>query len=135
MRERRQPSWFGSGRALVFRHGAGTGEAVAVNRVGRGESDIQGWFSYDDGTELAQGQLSRAGDRLAAVAGGNEIHLFGVASPPPALPVLRCVVPGRAVRRRRRGRPTARCSRGRRPTACTSPGRCPTCALPCPTAR
>jgi hypothetical protein len=61
VRERRQPSWYGSGRALVFRHGAGTGEAVAVNRVGRGESDNQGWFSYDDGTELAQGQLSRAG--------------------------------------------------------------------------
>ena len=94
VRGRRHPSWYGSGRALVFRHGSGTGEAVSVNRVGRGESDIQGWFSYDDGTELAQGQLDRAGVRLAAVAGGKEIHLFGVASPPPALPALRCVVPG-----------------------------------------
>ena len=94
VRDRRQPSWYGSGRALLFRHGAGTGEAVAVNQVGRGESDNQGWFSYDDGTELAQGQLSRAGDRFAAVAGGNAIHLFGVSQPPPALPALRCVVPG-----------------------------------------
>jgi len=94
VRERRQPSRFGSGRTLVFRHGAGTGETIAVNRVGRGESDNQGWFSYDDGTELANGQLSHAGDRLAAVAGGNEIHLFGVSQPPPALPELRCVVPG-----------------------------------------
>ena len=94
MRDRRDPSWYGSGRALLFRPGPGTGEAVAVNRVGRGESDNQGWFSYDDGTELEQGQISRAGDRLAAVAGGDEIHLFGVADPPPALPVLRCVIPG-----------------------------------------
>ena len=94
VRERREPSWLGSGRALLFRHGAGTGETVAVNRVGRGESDLQGWFSYDDGTVLDQGQLSRAGDRFAAVAGGNEIHLFGVGAPPPALPALRCVVPG-----------------------------------------
>jgi len=92
---RRQPSWYGSGRALVFRRTGGSGEAVAINRVGRGSADNQGWFSYDDGTELAQGQLSRAGDRLAAVAGGGkEIHLFGVAQPPPALPALRCLVPG-----------------------------------------
>ena len=94
LRGRRQPSWYGVGRALVFRHGVGTGESVAVNRVGRGESDNQGWFSYDDGTELANGQISRAGDRFAAVAGEDEIHLFGVSQPPPALPALRCVVPG-----------------------------------------
>ena len=94
VRERRDPSWYGSGRALLFRHGSGAGETVAVNRVGRGESDNQGWFSYDDGTELEQGQISRAGDRLAAVAGGDEIHLFGVAAPPPALPALRCIIPG-----------------------------------------
>ena len=128
VRGRREPSWFGSGRALLFRHGAGTGEAVAVNRVGRGESDLQGWFSYDDGTALDQGQLSRAGDRFAAVAGGNEIHLFGVSPPPPALPVLRCIVPGgpfasptwspdgsmlawEARRRRARRRPGARPAR------------------------
>ena len=94
VRDRRDPSWYGSGRALLFRPGPGSGEAVAVNRVGRGESDNQGWFSYDDGTELDQGQISRGGDRFAAVAGGNEIHLFGVVDPPPALPVLRCVIPG-----------------------------------------
>ena len=94
VRDRRDPSWYGSGRALLFRPGPGSGEAVAVNRVGRGESDNQGWFSYDDGTELDQGQISRAGDRFAAVAGGDEIHLFGVVDPPPALPVLRCVIPG-----------------------------------------
>ncbi len=94
VRERRQPSWYGAGRALVFRHGVGTGETVSVNRVGRGESDEQGWFSYDDGTSLEQGQLDHAGVRLAAVAGGNEIHLFGVRQPPPALPALRCVIPG-----------------------------------------
>jgi len=94
VRGRRDPSWLGSGRALLFRHGSGAGEAVAVNGVGRGESDVQGWFSYADGTALDQGQISRAGDRFAAVAGGNEIHLFGVSAPPPALPVLRCIVPG-----------------------------------------
>jgi hypothetical protein len=92
----REPSWIASARAVLFHHGAkpSTGEAVAVNRVGGGESGTQGWFSYDDGTQLAQGQLSRAGDKLAAVAGQSEIHLFGVAAPPPALPELRCIVPG-----------------------------------------
>ena len=79
MRERREPSWFGSGRALLFRHGAGTGEAVAVNRVGRGESDLQGWFSYDDGTRSTRASSAARATGFAAVAGGNEIHLFGVA--------------------------------------------------------
>jgi hypothetical protein len=94
VRDRRQPTWYGSGRALLFRHGPGAGEAVSINRVGRGESDDQGWFSYDDGTSLEQGQLDHAGDRFAAVAGGDEIHLFGISQPPPALPALRCIVPG-----------------------------------------
>ena len=94
VRDRREPSWYGSDRALVFRHGAGAGEAVSVDRGGSGESGDEGWFSYDDGTSLAQGQLDHAGDRLATVAGGDEIHLFGVSHPPPALPDLRCVVPG-----------------------------------------
>lgn len=85
----------GSSRAVLFRYGIGTGDTVAVNRVGAGESDLQGWFSYDDGTQLGQGQLSRAGDRFAAIAGGRDIHLFGVSAPPPALPTLRCVVRGR----------------------------------------
>jgi hypothetical protein len=77
VRERRQPSWYGAGRALVFRHGTGTGETVSVNRGGRGEADDQGWFSYDDGTPLEQGQLDHGGTRLGAVAGGNQIHLLG----------------------------------------------------------
>lgn len=64
-----------------------------MNRVGGGESELQGWFSYDDGTQLGQGQVSGAGDKLAALAGQQEIHLFGVSAPPPALPALRCVVP------------------------------------------
>ena len=131
---RRQPSWYGSGRALAFRRDGGSGEAVTVNRVGRGDADNQGWFSYDDGTELAQGQLSRAGDRLAAVAGGNQIHLFGVTQPPPRCP--RCAASCRAGRSPTRpGRPTARCSPGRPPTASTSPARCRTCASRCATAR
>jgi hypothetical protein len=49
---RRQPSWYGSGRALVFRRDGGSGEAVAVNRVGHDDADNHGWFSYDDGTQL-----------------------------------------------------------------------------------
>ena len=72
----------------------GTGETVATNRVGGGEAERQGWFSYDDGTQLGQGQVSRGGDRFAALAGTDAIHLFGMASPPPALPVLRCIVRG-----------------------------------------
>src|SRR4051794_8049250 len=95
VRDYREPSWMGSSRAVLFRYGTGTGETVAVNRVGAGESDLEGWFSYGDGTQLGQGQVSRAGDRFAAIAGGQEIHLFGVSAPPPALPALRCIVRGR----------------------------------------
>jgi hypothetical protein len=94
VRDYREPSWLGSGRAVLFRHVTGTGETVAVNRVGGGEAERQGWFSYDDGTQLGQGQVSRGGDRLAALAGTDAIHLFGMASPPPALPALRCIVRG-----------------------------------------
>jgi hypothetical protein len=95
VRDYREPSWIGSSRAVLFRYGQGAGETVAVNRVGAGESGLQGWFSYDDGTQLGQGQLSRAGDRFAAIAGGQEIHLFGVGAPPPVVPTLRCIVRGR----------------------------------------
>ena len=94
VRDYREPSWLGSSHAVLFRHGAGTGETVAVNRVGGGEAERRGWFSYDDGTQLAQGQVSRAGDKLAALAGQDAIHLFGVPAPPPALPALRCIVRG-----------------------------------------
>ena len=87
----REPSWMGSGRTLLFNYLGGPNETVAVNRVG-GESALEGWFSYDDGTQLGQGQATRAGDRLAAVAGRDEIHLFGITAPPPALPALRCIV-------------------------------------------
>ena len=94
VRDYREPSWLGSGRAVMFRHVTGTGETVATNRVGGGEAERQGWFSYDDGTQLGQGQVSRGGDKFAALAGTGAIHLFGMASPPPALPVLRCIVRG-----------------------------------------
>ena len=94
VRDYREPSWLGSGRAVLFRYAPGTGETVAVNRVGGGEAERQGWFSYDDGTQLGQGQVSSAGDKLAALAGQEEIHLFGVSEPPPALPALRCIVRG-----------------------------------------
>jgi len=88
VRNYRQPSWLGTARAVLF------GQTVAVNRVGGGEAERQDWFSYDDGTKLAQGQVSHGGDRLAALAGADAIHLFGVASPPPALPALRCIIGG-----------------------------------------
>src|SRR4051794_33885443 len=36
--DRREPSWFGSGHALVFRYGPGTGETVAIDRLGDGDA-------------------------------------------------------------------------------------------------
>ena len=84
----------GLGPRGAVQHVTGPGETVATNRVGGGEAERQGWFSYDDGTQIGQGQVSSGGDRFAALAGADAIHLFGVASPPPALPVLRCIVRG-----------------------------------------
>ena len=103
-----------------------------MNRVGRGESDNQGWFSYDDGTELARARSAAPATGFAAVAGGDEIHLFGVSQAAARAAGAALRRAGRAVRRSRRGRPTARCSPGRPPTACTWPARCPTCARPVP---
>lgn len=94
MRDYREPSWLDTARAVLFRYATGTGETVAVNRVGGGESERQGWFSYDDGTQIGQGQVSRGGDKFAALAGSDSIHLFGLTAAPPAVPVLRCIVGG-----------------------------------------
>ena len=112
VRDYREPSWLGSGRAVLFRHATGTGETVAVNRVGGGEAEREGWFSYDDGTQLGQGQASRGGDKFAALAGTGAIHLFGlaVAAAGPAGAALHRA--RRALHFARRGRPTAACSRG-----------------------
>jgi hypothetical protein len=94
VRAYREPSWLGAARAVLFRSTAGTGETVAVNRVGGGESERQGWFSYDDGTQLGQGQVSHGSDKLAVLAGQDAIHLLGLSAPPPVVPALRCIIGG-----------------------------------------
>ena len=98
----------------------------------RGEADDQGWFSYDDGTSLAQGQLDHA--RRPARGGRGRQGDPSVRRQPAA-----ARAPGAALRRARRAvrvadvvarRHDARV--GSRPTASTSPARCPTCAAPVP---
>src|SRR4051794_9816091 len=74
VRDYREPSWIGSSRAVLFRYGGGTGETVAVNRVGAGEAGLEGWVSYDGGTQLGEGPLGRAGDPLPPVAGRAGSH-------------------------------------------------------------
>ena len=105
VRDRRQPSWYGPGRALVFRHGAGHAARPSRSTASaRGEADDQGWFSYDDGTSLAQGQLDPGGTRLAARRGREP-------DPPLRRQPAAAGAPGAALRRRRAGRTRRR--RGR----------------------
>ena len=64
----------------------------------RGESDNQGWFSYDDGTRArAAASSATPATGSPAVAGGNEIHLFGV-SAAAARRCRRCAASCRAAR-------------------------------------
>jgi hypothetical protein len=134
VRERRQPSWYGAGRALVFRHGAGRGETVSVNRVGRGEADDQGWFPTTTARRSSRGSSTTAARGSRRSRAGTRSTCSASASRRPRS--RRCAASCRAGRTRRRpGRRTARCSPGSRPTACMSPVRCQSCASPCPTAR
>ena len=83
------------------------GERSRSTASARGEAERQGWFSYDDGTELGQGQMSRGGDKFAALAGDRRDPSLrrGAAAAGPAGAALHRAAAGRSPRRR--GRPTA----------------------------
>jgi opacity protein-like surface antigen len=64
------PSWVSNDRVLVF---GGFGHQVNVDRADEGTDDDVHWFDDQDvfspSTDLGDGELSRAGDRLALVRG------------------------------------------------------------------
>lgn len=93
----RDPSWIGNGRLLVFNHGNGLKEG-AISTVGAGEAGLAQWFDPPaDLPQVAQGELSRQGDKLVALAGSSAVgfseeyvFLYGVSDAYPAPPQPKC---------------------------------------------
>ena len=62
-----QPEWLDNGRALVF---GGALKQVNVDTLDSGDYNYVKWFSKDDSSEfVSDGELSRSGDRFAAIWG------------------------------------------------------------------
>jgi hypothetical protein len=88
------PSWVNNSRTLVF---GGYLHQVNVHDIGAAE-DVH-WFDDEDvvgqsqSTDLGDGELSRAGDRLALVRGySDDTHIiwYTLTGPPPAVPAMQC---------------------------------------------
>jgi hypothetical protein len=92
----RNPNWVDNSRTLVF-----GGYLHQVNTHDQGAAEEVHWFDDQDiqgegyeSTDLGDGELSRAGDRLALVRGygdGTHIMWFTTNGPPPALPSMACM--------------------------------------------
>jgi hypothetical protein len=92
----RNPSWVDNGRTLLF-----GGYLHQVNTHDQGAASEVHWFDDQDiqgegyeSTDLGDGELSRAGDRLALVRGygdGTHIMWFTTNGAPPALPSMACM--------------------------------------------
>lgn len=93
----RDPSWIGNDRLLVFNHGNGLMEG-ATSAVGAGQTGLRQWFDPPaDLPQVAQGELSRRGDKLVALAGSSAVgfseeyvFLYGVSRGYPAPPEPKC---------------------------------------------
>lgn len=75
---RNSPSWVSNNRVLVF---GGFLNQVNYDSPGGGKDDDVHWFDdmdmFDPSTDLADGELSRQGDRIALVRGyGSSTHLM-----------------------------------------------------------
>jgi WD40 repeat protein len=92
----RNPNWVDNSRTLVF-----GGYLHQVNTHDQGAAEEVHWFDDQDiqgegyeSTDLGDGELSRAGDRLALVRGygeGTHIMWFTTNGPPPTLPTMACM--------------------------------------------
>jgi hypothetical protein len=99
VRDYRDPSWIGNDRLLVFNFGIGVKEG-AISTVGAGEPGLQQWFDPPSGLpQIAQGELTRNGDKLAALAGYSAVgfaeefvYLYGVSAAYPAPPEPKCYI-------------------------------------------
>jgi WD40 repeat protein len=70
---RRNPSWIDGNRVLMF---GGAGAHVNVDSPGGGNDDHQHWYDDAGMEDLDDGELSRAGDRLAIVRSyGSNTHI------------------------------------------------------------
>jgi len=90
----RNPSWATNERTLVF-----GGYLHQVNTHDLGAADAVHWFDDQDvvgegyeSTDLGDGELTRAGDKLALVRGyGSDTHIMWyTVTAPPALPTMQC---------------------------------------------
>jgi hypothetical protein len=90
----RNPSWVTDERTLVF-----GGYLHQVNTHDLGAADAVHWFDDQDvvgegyeSTDLGDGELTRAGDKLALVRGyGSDTHIMWYTTgAPPALPTMQC---------------------------------------------
>jgi hypothetical protein len=99
VRDYRDPSWIGNDRLLVFNHGLGVLQG-AISTVGAGEPGLQQWFDPpSDLPQIAQGELTRNGDKLAVLAGYSAVgfaeeyvYLYSVSAGYPAPPEPKCYI-------------------------------------------
>jgi hypothetical protein len=109
----RDPSWIGNHHLLVFNHGNGLKEG-AISAVGAGQAGLRQWFDPPaDLPQIAQGELSRRGDKLVALAGSSAVgfseeyvFLYGVSGGYPAPPEAKCYLSDAARPSRRFMQPT-----------------------------
>lgn len=99
VRDYREPSWFTNDLLLAFNYGLA--ETVAIDRIGRGDADLRGWFSDSQGAQLGRGQAASRADVLAVLAGTNRagaaqetIRLY--AMPRNQAPIPACQIVGAA---------------------------------------
>jgi hypothetical protein len=99
VRDYRDPSWIDNGDLLVFNYGLGVLKG-AVSPVGAGEPGLKQWFDPPGGfPQIGQGVMTRAGDKLATLAGGDAfgpaqdyVVLYGVTGAYPAPPEGKCLI-------------------------------------------
>jgi hypothetical protein len=85
-----QPEWIDNSRALVF---GGAFKQVNVDSLDGGDYNYTKWFSMDEpGEEVSDGELSRSGDRFAAIFGygANTQIAFWSGGPSGGTPTMAC---------------------------------------------
>lgn len=85
------PSWLQDGRLLAFY----AKERTTQVDIWSPDDTVVNWFADPEVAPLlTDGEVTRAGDRLAAMGSANDLRLYELPGPPPAAPVLRCVMTG-----------------------------------------
>ncbi|HEX2086788.1 MAG TPA: hypothetical protein VHF89_14005 [Solirubrobacteraceae bacterium] len=84
-----EPQWIDNARTLVF---GGAYKQVNIDTVDGGDYNYSLWFSKDEpGEFVSDGELSRSGDRLAALYGyGDDVQMAFFSGAPTAEPAQAC---------------------------------------------